>query len=405
MLSQLQQTRKKGNSSILPIEQAKLSLTDLIENHITTENPSFSGVILIGLKNEILFHHSYGLGDRENSTPIALDSKFLIGSITKQITAALILKSFKEQSLDLQDPIHHFLPDLNEEWTKKVTVHHLLTHTSGLEGDGKGLKFKPGEKYEYSNFGFGILGKILEVHKSKNYNDLICEFLAELEMNSTEVTGEGEISEIRDRIPDLVKGYDKDENNVFSIFNDYRDAFNIPSKGLVSTALDLLKWNDSLHQGKILDTEDYSQMVQPHIKVSNSNNYGYALNISNDGELKEISHNGIAHGYLTSVVYYPDLKISLIILGNHLPFHTTWDRTGNEEMICHEQNAIRRIVRGFLSRHLYSISNSETELNMDELFKIKPMLTYLHDNISNREIVVRPLDDSLARVGDNALRY
>lgn len=318
------------------------TLSGLVENHITTNNPNFSGVILIGHKDEILMHRSYG-------SDIALNSQFIISSITKQITAALILKYFKEHKRDLNETIDRFLPNLKNVSAKNVTVHHLLTHTSGIVEFEKGeFKFSPSEKYDYSNLGYNILGMILESLTHRKYQELVSEFLTKYDMNSTYVTGEGKIKEIQGRIPGLVSGYDKDETGKLTPVNSHRMAIDFPSKGLVSNALDLFKWNRLLNQGKIIDKYEYSKMVQPHTQISDKMNYGYGLEISRHGNLTEISHNGETHGYLTTVLYYPESEISVIMLGNHFPFHSDWVGPGNEEIICQEQNAIREIVRGYL---------------------------------------------------------
>ncbi len=318
-------------------------LQTLIGSHIETKNPNFSGAILVGVKDKIVFHRQYGF-------EITPDSQFIIASITKQITAALIVIALKDKRVSLDSTLDQFLIEVKDEWVKRVTVHHLLTHTSGVEGFGKELKFLPGEKYDYSNFGYSLLGRVLEHLTNKRYSELVGEFLAKLDMHATCVTGEGTISEIQERIPGLVRGYDKDEHGRLTPINNPRTAFDFPAKGLVSTACDLFKWNCLLHQGKILDKDEYSKMVQPYAQVSDSVDYGYGLKIPRLDGLKEIGHNGETHGYLTTVLYYPDAEMSVIILGNHFPFPIS----GNPENICQEHNAIRDIVREYLRSDLSS---------------------------------------------------
>lgn len=175
-----------------------------------TNLKSFSGTVIISVKDEIIIHKGFGYADIENQIPNSEQSVHRIGSLTKQMTSMGILRLFgSNESLSLNDTIGQYMANLPEAW-KQITVFHLLTHTSGIpnhfgdldavpvedtfkeiekvfekEKNGE-LKNIPGETYSYSNFGYVILGRIIEIVSGENYADYLTkEIFNPLDMNNT----------------------------------------------------------------------------------------------------------------------------------------------------------------------------------------------------------------------------
>ncbi|HRE32656.1 MAG TPA: serine hydrolase domain-containing protein, partial [Candidatus Berkiella sp.] len=151
-----------------------------------------SGLLVIAREGKILFTQSYGFADRENKLIFSIDTLFPLGSISKQFTAALILKLVEMKKIDLNAPIDTYLENVPKEW-HQIKVHDLLTHTNGLKECYDLLKYSapydrdacfeavkslplaqvPGKKFEYNNTGYFLLAKIIEKVTGKSYPDFI----------------------------------------------------------------------------------------------------------------------------------------------------------------------------------------------------------------------------------------
>lgn len=154
----------------------------------------FRGSVLVAHRGEVLIRKGYGLADRENGVPYGPDTVFSIGSITKQFTAAAILKLETQGKLSVEDSISKYLSGVPED-KRAITLHQLLTHTSGLESDfagdydavgrdeyvkrilGSKLRSKPGEAFFYANSGYSLLGAIVEIVSGKGYEEFLRENL------------------------------------------------------------------------------------------------------------------------------------------------------------------------------------------------------------------------------------
>ena len=152
----------------------------------------FRGNVLVSKGGVVLLRKGYGLADRENGVPYTADTVFDVGSITKQFTAAAILKLELQGKLRVEDPIGKFFPGVPDD-KKSITLHHLLTHTSGLESDFAGdydpvlrdeyvkrilastLRSKPGDVYFYANSGYSLLGAVVEIVSGKPYEQYLRE--------------------------------------------------------------------------------------------------------------------------------------------------------------------------------------------------------------------------------------
>jgi len=181
------------------------------------ENEQYFGTILVAAKGEVLFERATGYADRDSLIPNTLDTKFRVASVTKPITVMLLLQLMEEGKLRLDDKLTDILPDYPKDKGRGITVRHLLTHRSGIIGGPRvpdldsveqvhrsleemfelissfDLASEPGARYDYSNFGFNLLGAIIEQVSGKSYNELLQERIcAPIGMENTipDVTGE-----------------------------------------------------------------------------------------------------------------------------------------------------------------------------------------------------------------------
>ncbi len=133
----------------------------------------FNGVILLAQDSITLYKRAFGHSDLDRLVKMETDDQFYIGSISKQITAVLILREYEKGNLDLTDNIGKYLPEIVQTWTNQVTIHHLLTHTHGIVAIDKPLEFEVGTRFHYSQIGFGLLAQILEKIENSTFEEFI----------------------------------------------------------------------------------------------------------------------------------------------------------------------------------------------------------------------------------------
>jgi CubicO group peptidase (beta-lactamase class C family) len=314
-----------------------MELCDQIDQllHSPTARP-FNGAVLIAEGDEVIFEDAMG----EKGLP-HLNSQFLIGSISKQITAAMVLRHVQQGLVDLHTPIKAYLPDVHEQWGDKVALHQILNHTSGIKAVGEPLEFEPGAQFSYSNAAYDLAGKILENVAGTTYKTLIEKLFAEADMHNS-ISPEWET--VTDRqYPQLVTGYVENERGEISPNKEQRTTASNPSGGLVSTVRDLLKWNLALHRGKILTPEMYQAMVTPSALREHrwgTVGYGYGVHLSGS----EVHHNGLIPGYGSLLSFFLDNKISIIFLENCVLWTEKWD-IKTQKAVFDLQDQIRDLVR------------------------------------------------------------
>lgn len=171
----------------------------------------FNGVILIAKDEEILFEKAYGFANREEQTLLDTQNQFLIASLSKQITATLILLQVDAGRIKLTAPIKTYLPDLPTEWNE-VTAHHLLNHTSGIKEMGQPLDFEPGTKFSYSNEGYDLLGDILEKVVGETFAVLLSNLFRACGMDDTVSPSTGGRGALYRLYKNLAAGYTECDN-------------------------------------------------------------------------------------------------------------------------------------------------------------------------------------------------
>jgi len=275
-------------------------------------NSSFNGVVLLTKDTARIYSKAVGYSDIENKIPIKLDDQFVIGSISKQITAVLILREYENGKIKLDDKIDQYLSDIDQTWVKEVTIHQLLTHTHGIVAINKPLEFKQGSRFHYSQLGYELLANILEKVTSKTFNELSTELFNKYGLTHTFHPDNKEFK-------NLVKGYRETENGKLKYCSN--SLFNyVPAGSFISSVEDLNRWNQFLHSGKLVKKESLELMktkfatrIHP---IFGTVEYGYGLLFKDGEENIQIGALGYAPGFVSACYYYPQSKLNVSVLQN-----------------------------------------------------------------------------------------
>ena len=330
---------------VLPSRAADLTEeVDRIAKHYH-EQYQFNGAVLVSKSGEVAFKGAYGMANREWNIPHTADTRFRLGSITKQFTAALILQLVDEGKVDLQAPLSRYVPEYPAKVADRVTVHHLLTHTSGIQSytsmEGffenrsrdpykpvdflkvfaeEPLTFEPGAKFLYNNSGYFLLGVIIEKTTGMPYEEVLEErIFGPLGMAHSGYDQAAPLIEKR------AEGYD-------ALLVEYRNApyldMSIPyaAGSLYSTVEDLYTWDRALAAGKVISNEMSNKMFQPYEKMAeapDAPSYGYGWTVSEMGKpgaegekLTVAGHGGGINGFNTLIQRIPSDGHLIVILNN-----------------------------------------------------------------------------------------
>jgi CubicO group peptidase (beta-lactamase class C family) len=290
----------------------------------------FMGTALVARGNEVLFSKGYGSADLEWDIPNSPNTKFRLGSVTKQFTAASILLLEERGKLSVNDPVKKYVPDAPAAWDK-ITIYNLLTHTSGIPNytsfpdypkfqsfpntaeelvarfRDKPLDFEPGEKWSYSNSGYVLLGYLIEKITGASYEKFLQEnIFTPLGMKDTGYDSNTAIISRRASGYDRPPGKDLIENAGYVHMSVPHGA-----GALYSTTGDLLKWEQGLFGGKLLQPKSLEKMTTPF-----KNDYAFGLTVHTVNGHKIIEHGGGINGFVTNLAYYPDDKLTVVVLEN-----------------------------------------------------------------------------------------
>jgi CubicO group peptidase (beta-lactamase class C family) len=304
-------------------ENEPTNTIDSIINAVT-EQP-FNGIIIIAQDGATRYVKCNGFSDMENKKPMQLDDRFIIGSISKQMTAVLLLREYDKGRIKLEDPIKKYLPELKQKWANTVTVHQLLTHTHGIPEPNYAtdsnvnnlpdtLQFVPGTKYAYSQVGFKLIADIVEKTSGRSFVDMAEELFRTCEMKQTH-------HPLADTFGDIAKPYYTDTDATVLPERQAMHRLMVPAGGFNSSPLDLLRWNEHLYGGKLLKPATYTLMMTQHKNALRQHPmfgptaYGYGITVDNN-EPKRLGQTGFFPGYASQDFYYPETKTSVIMLSN-----------------------------------------------------------------------------------------
>lgn len=289
----------------------------------------FSGAVLVAQDGNVLFRKACGLANREWEVPNTVDTKFRIGSLTKQFTSFLIMQLVERGKIDLNGKICDYLPYYRKDSGTKITIHHLLTHTSGLPmfsknplpeerlgpcpvrefvekycSDDPG--FEPGSGFLYSNGGYYVLGAVIESVTGKTYEACLEEMI--LKPAGMTNTGYDHPEKI---LPKRASGYGID-NGV--LFNARYQNMSIPfaAGAMYSTVDDFVLWDKALSSGSLLSKRLTETMLTPHVA---GENYGYGWYVEK-GPVTVCSHGGGITQFNCLVVRRIEERVLIVIFSN-----------------------------------------------------------------------------------------
>lgn len=299
-------------------------------------NRQFNGAILVADKGKVIIKKGYGMANMEWNIANTSTTKFRLGSVTKQFTAILIMQLVEQGKLKLNGKVTTYLPDYPKATGDNITIHHLLTHTSGIpnytnfpkffettarnpytpevfvkEFSSLPLEFTPGSTFSYSNSGYFLLGVIIEKVTGKSYADVLQEnILTPLELKDT---GYDLFSPI---ISKRATGYEKRSSGYVNA--PYLDM-SIPyaAGSMYSTVEDLNRWSQALSGDKLLSDSLKTIMFTPFLS-----NYAYGWGVAKTkvGQLRDsllvIEHGGGINGFNTLISRMPDDKQLVVLLNN-----------------------------------------------------------------------------------------
>lgn len=295
----------------------------------------FSGSILVAKDGKIIFNKGYGKANYEKNISNEIDTKFTLASITKQFVAAGIMILQDKNKLNVKDSINKYIT--NYPNGDNITIHQLLTHTSGIADyftdsfvlskeskipynideiialfKDKPVNFEPGKTFGYSNSNYVLLGKIIE-----NVSGMKCEkFLEDNIFKPLEMKNSGFYLD-KKNLNNSAEGYKRTETGVekcLNTANEYLDLSSVSmAGGMYSTCYDLYLWDKALNEGKLLSKESLDKIYTPYTEQFS---YGYGVSIENLHGKKCVSHSGGMSGVETYIYRYINDNTCIILLAN-----------------------------------------------------------------------------------------
>lgn len=291
------------------------------------------GSVLIAEGERIVFERTYGFADAKRSVKATAATRFNLGSGNKMFTALAVAQLVAAGKLSYDDPLIKFFPNFPQrEFAEKATIHHLLSHTSGLgefwtEEYQKhrheiktlrdylpwihkaGVTFEPGKAFQYSNSNFLLAGLIIEQASGKDYYDYIRQNIYQpLGMTATDSYLHNDTQAA------LAAPLKRDGKNWIVAEQGWRGS---STGGGYSTAQDILKFARGLAAGKILSPENLQPMLVSKVRgLAEATDYGYGFILSHEGNVPSYGHGGIASGVNFELRYFPQLDMTFVIFCN-----------------------------------------------------------------------------------------
>lgn len=307
-------------------------IDSIIQTEFSNSNEP-GGAFLVSKSGKPIYEKAFGLANLELDVKMTPDNVFQIGSMTKQFTAVAILILEEQGKLTLNDPVSKFIPDYPNG--ENITVSHLLAHTSGIKDFTKmktiskisqkkmtpiemvnffkdePVNFSPGEKFEYNNSGYVLLGYLIELTSGETYEEFIQKnIFHKAGMNNSYYANSRKV------IKNRAYGYHQQS---YGFVNKTVISFSIPfsSGSLMSTLNDMLKWQNALNQNVLLQSENLTKAFTRN-SLSNGEkiDYGYGWHLKNEEGIPTREHGGSIFGFKSMAIYIPSKDIYVLGLSN-----------------------------------------------------------------------------------------
>lgn len=317
-------------------KEIQQKLNSYMQALVTYEN--FHGSVLVAKEGKILMSEGYGYSDFTQNINNKSKTRFAIGSVTKQFTALATLKLSEKGLLNVDDKVSKYIS--NFPHGDEITIHNLLTHTSGLKNytdlqeflisdltnkdpmkmleliKDLELEFKPGKRFKYSNTNYLLLGIIIEKITGESFEDNLKDMISPLGMEDTGLIY-GKNGRLNDATPYV--GY----LEVQEIDDDLVLTQAYAAGSMYSTVEDLYRWDRAIKSEKILDKKILDKMFKEHISIPQGGSYGYGWMINDTDMGREIYHGGNTIGSTSYIGRLEDKDITIIILTNNGGYNTT----------------------------------------------------------------------------------
>lgn len=343
--------RRNGRWQVVASHLSNPNKTDVAVVEEMTKRRIAGASVAVVRNGKIVFAKGYGSANIEQSVPAAPTTIYQIGSTTKPFTATAIMMLVESGDVSLDEKAAKYLSKLPAQYSE-ITVRQLLTHTSGVNRDlrtdntddftidefwkrldAAEVSFKPGERWEYSNTGYILLGLIIESVARKSYGEFLSERIFKpLGMNDTKYLAPPDKSENR------ATGYDWAEN-AFRPSPYFSGGYG--AGALVSTILDLAKWDAALDTEKLLKRTSLEQMWTP-AKLGDGEpvsfdfrgaqtSYGFGWFLTSYRGHKAVAHGGTVSGFSAQIMRFPDNKTTVVVNSNS---KSGADRVGHAEYLA-----------------------------------------------------------------------
>jgi CubicO group peptidase (beta-lactamase class C family) len=315
---------------------AQNSVETKVDEYIRAEMQAqqIPGLALAVIKDgKTVIARGYGLANVEHQVPVKPETIFQSGSTGKQFTATAVMMLVEEGKLSLDDKITKYFPDGPEAW-QKITVRHMLTHTSGMTDYPQDfdlrrdyaedelyqrikpipLAFQPGEKWSYSNLAYVMLGLLIHKVSGKFYGDFLQERIFKpLEMTTARIISESDIVPNRAAGYRVANGQLKNQDWVSPSLNTTADG------ALYLTIYDMAKWDAALYTEKLLKKSSLEQMwTAVKLNDGKTHPYGFGWALGQVRGHRVIEHGGAWQGFKAQISRYVDDKLTVIVLANQI---------------------------------------------------------------------------------------
>lgn len=313
---------------------------ELIERY--RRNQRFAGVVLVAQEGDILVHKGYGMADLAHEVPNQPGTKFNLGPLTMQFTALAVMQLQGKGALNVDDRLTRWFPT-HAEW-ERVTVHHLLTHSSGIYDfrdlpgysdsvrfetyptalityiEDQPLKFEPGSRFSFSNTNYLVLGAVIEQVTKQHYADYVRD-------NIFQPAGmvQSGFLDTHQVVENLAEGYKWIDANTTWQADFVDPSWLFAAGGAYATAEDLYRYDRALRSGQLVSKESVETMVTPHSEVvmgsytgpyEEPSGYGYGSYTGTLSGQRFLGHAGSQFGFSADLLRFPDPDLTVIVLSN-----------------------------------------------------------------------------------------